>query len=487
MQITYNNYTAPRDSISIDTLPSIIEIKPSDGATKASGTITLTDTQNANTGQIYNLVINGMSFSSTDNPNDTSKFMIAEDNVLTAYNIVELIRNSSLSNTYIITVQTESDGTLTNVISLEARKTGSDYNLTIDGTALNFATVKTIEGTSEMASGTIIADIYEVDTDKDKIGNTSFVEGQYQTTLSKAYIGEPLYFNLSPILSSLSQYGKLGEVYINLYFKGQDITLLTQLDNIYFTKGYMINQGPKYIKAFDTLYLAQNVSRGSESDTYNNTILYTYEPNITFSLFAKKGTDSVTLTIDYLNSAKDVIFTTTYQTPTAQSLNDVTISLSDAYFRQTYYMDVTIPSIGKIRYNVIKPLSYTDEVQRVYWRNSLGGISFFDFAGARTETRKTSVTDYQKADFKYHEDEMNERSIVYSKTVEVTVSLTSHNMSIDGTWQFFDLQNSRRAWTTVNGREYLITVTDLKVVESDVDGIYTGQIEYTYSLPDTEG
>ena len=47
------------------------------------------------------------------------------------------------------------------------------------------------------------------------------------------------------------------------------------------------------------------------------------------------------------------------------------------------------------------------------------------------------------------------------------------------------MQNSSNAWTYVNNKKYFITITDLKIKESNVNDIYVATIEYTYSLPDT--
>ena len=74
---------------------------------------------------------------------------------------------------------------------------------------------------------------------------------------------------------------------------------------------------------------------------------------------------------------------------------------------------------------------------------------------------------------------------IYSKDVKITVTLTTHNIVKDGTWQLFDLQNSYNAWTTVNEKEYAIHITDIQVDETDVSGIYTAQIKYEYSMGDT--
>ena len=161
------------------------------------------------------------------------------------------------------------------------------------------------------------------------------------------------------------------------------------------------------------------------------------------------------------------------------------ISLNQTLLNQSFYIDIVIPGVGTLRYNVIKPLKATDEIQRVYWTNSYGGISFFDFTGARTETRKTKVDYYQQNLFDYYDKDTAQLNKVYNKDVTITVSLSTHSIEKDGTWQFFDLQNSSNAWTYVNGKKYFITITDLKITESQVNDIYTATVEYEYSMGDT--
>ena len=161
------------------------------------------------------------------------------------------------------------------------------------------------------------------------------------------------------------------------------------------------------------------------------------------------------------------------------------IPLDQSLLNESFYIDVVIPNVGTLRYNVIKPLKATNEIQRVYWTNSYGGISFFDFTGIRTETRKTKVDYYQTNLFNYYDDSSAQLNKVYNKNVDITVSLSTHSIEKDGTWIFFDLQNSTNAWTFVNGKKYFITITDLKITESNVNDIYTATVEYTYSLGDT--
>ena len=189
-----------------------------------------------------------------------------------------------------------------------------------------------------------------------------------------------------------------------------------------------------------------------------------------------------------MNSANNLYQETTETIFTNNSLDTYTLNLNSTYLANSTYIDVIIPGLNTLRYNVIRPLNATDarDCQRIYWTNSYGGTSFFDFTGERTEQRKTSVDYYEKQLYDYYTSANQERKKVYNKDVDITVTLTTHNIERDGTWQLFDLQNSTNAWTTINGKNYKITVNDLSINESNnVNNIYTGQIRYEYSLADT--
>ena len=262
-------------------------------------------------------------------------------------------------------------------------------------------------------------------------------------------------------------------------------TLLANLGNVFFTTGYSVNQQAPFVSSFNKVLLAQNVQRGEPKPYYNNTLLYVYNPSITLSLYTAQNVNTRTLTIDYYNSAMVQLKTEDYPVVTTNPLTTVTIGLDPDTFEQAHFVTVTIPDLGTLKYDVIKPLKATDENQRVYWTNSMGGTSFFDFTGTRTEQRKTSTKLYQKQNFEFYDTGRNERNLVYDKQVTITVNLTTQFMEKDGTWSLFDLQNSTNAWTEVNGKQYAITVNDLKITESNVSGIYNCTATYEYSMGDT--
>lgn len=495
--------TDAKNTVSFTRLPNILKIKENNNGTPASATITISDLSRVTSTKEYTLIINGVKLISTLSLVNAggNKFYLSNSNsdkTIVAYKLVETLRGlSTLPLNYDITLATASDGTLSPVITIMAKNNGMQFDLNIEGTLIdnNIATVSFTSGTSSsnLLKGIInkvLVEVYQVNnpSTEDKIGSTTYQMGTYLTTLTKEAFGEEVSFDLSPLFSAITDYDTLSEVNLYIYIMNDNtLTLAGIMKDIYFTTGYMVNQGVNYLPVPST-QLAQNVSRGTTKSTINNSILYVYQPTIQFTLyvpFATPAAKTINFKVYYINSANIPIKTTTTSYYIVKSMTSPVINLDQELFNRSFYIDVEIPDVGKLRYNVIKPLKATDEIQRVYWTNSYGGISFFDFTGTRTETRKTKVDYYQQNLFDYYDKDTAQLNKVYNKDVTITVSLSTHSIEKDGTWQFFDLQNSSNAWTYVNGKKYFITITDLKITESQVNNIYTATVEYEYSMGDT--
>lgn len=503
MNITYNGMTDAKNTVSFTRLPNILKIKESNNGTPASATITISDLSRVTSTKEYTLIINGVKLISTLSLVNAAgnKFYLSNsdsDKTIVAYKLVETLRGlNTLPLNYDITLATASDGTLSPVITIIAKNNGRQFDLNIEGTLIdnNIATVSFTSGTSSSnllkgVMNKVLVEVYQVNnpSTQDKIGNTTYEMGTYLTTLTKEAFGEEVSFDLSPLFSAITDYDTLSEVNLYIYIMNDNIlTLAGIMKDIYFTTGYMVNQGLNYINVAST-QLAQNVYRGTNKPQLNNTVLYVYQPSVQFTLyvpFPDNTAQSANFQVNYINSANVAIKSTTTSIYLTNSMTSPVIPLDQTLLNQSFYIDVVIPDVGTLRYNVIKPLKATDEIQRIYWTNSYGGISFFDFTGTRTETRKTKVDYYQQNLFDYYDKDTAQLNKVYNKDVTITVSLSTHSIEKDGTWQFFDLQNSSNAWTYVNGKKYFITITDLKITESQVNDIYTATVEYEYSMGDT--
>lgn len=498
--VTYNGLfnTNAENTISLTGMPNILQIHEANSGRNAKVTIGL-DLTKVSSGREYDLVINGEKVLSIDDINQSvgTRFYLTNSSSSKNFCIFKLcqaLRNlATLPINYQIYPESNSAGTYTGNLIIEAKQFGPKFNITTSGTLITsgIASVSNTAGTtsSTLASKTskIEIDVYKSDVN---VLGSAFDKGEYVTSLQKEFWSDDCYFNLSPLLSSLSEYGKLNKINLYIYqLTDNNISQLTSFSNLFFTPGYAVNQGVDYIPKFSNYYLAQNVSRGEKDlGTLNKSILYVYEPHINLSLYKNNSASSITCTINYISSGQTVIGTENYSVVSIAntSMLDMDIPLNETQFNKAFYVSISIPNLGTLKYNVIKPLKATEEGQRVYWRNSYGGVSFFDFTGERTEQRKTNVEYYQKQIFDYYEKNgETQLNNVYDKDVTITVTLNSHNIEKDGQWILFDLQNSKQAWTEINGKLYYITITDIKITEQGVPNIYEASISYTYNTGDT--
>lgn len=312
-----------------------------------------------------------------------------------------------------------------------------------------------------------------------------YSNGTYITTLEKSFYGGECAFNMSPVLTTIADIGStVGYMLRVSYIKNGTYNFVGSLVNNHIAQGYMCNQGAKYIPLSNSIIIAQNFARGGNRSVDNKTILYLYGNTIPFT-FYRNGTQAVTVTITYKNSAYETLpngtQSVTYSNSDSQNkLKYMLLNLSSALLGQSFYVDVSAG--GKtIRYNVIKPVKATEYYQRIYWRNSYGGISFFDFTGQRSETRDADIETYQKNIFDYYTDPMNELEKVYDNKIKYTVTLKSHLFENDGKYIFNDLMQSPEVWTEINGEKYAIIIDNVNVDEIERNDIYEASVKYHYS------
>lgn len=501
MKITLNGLENPNNIITFTNCPTILTVSDSWTGTRARSTIEVKNLSSVRTPDEYSIKVGDYYIRGTGDLSKSvgNRFYITSSNtlanrVLVARKIVDAINSlGGITMSYRVWQDSDNNGQLLPKVIVEAIDVGiagvgisikdlmPSGIITIDGTGGSITSIFNGSITNK-----IHVDIYKNNSPVTRINAPNWTRGSFIAQLEKTVWGGSVSFDLSNIFNAESEIGTLSgyEIIISSEVDG-NITTLGDLKYIYATPGYLVNQGGSFIPKFTGCYLAQNVSRGNSVGGVNKSILYVYYNSIVFSLYADNSMSTVSCTIDYLNNSQASLGIEKQNIFCGNNLNTFTLSLNQLLLQQSSYIDVNIPNVGKLRYNVIKPIHATDETQRIYWTNSYGGTSFFDFTGTRTEERKTDIETYQRSLYDYYNSNRQELKKIYSKEVKITVSLTSHNIQKDGTWQLFDLQNSYNAWTTVNGKEYAIHITDIQVDETDVAGIYTAQIEYEYSMGDT--
>ena len=471
MNITYNGLSSPTKLVCFTDIPNILKVNDYSDGTKA----------------VYNLVVVGDFYGQTTSDNqwyitlfgDTitnvldpsnavnKAFHVSTANTSTAFSIARALRNCpNLAANFTVR---HSGFTVT----VEAREVGSVFNGNYFSTNIASAYLGR-GGTDGYAESDLQGALIDVDV---------YSNDNYITTLEKNWYNGEAAFDMSPVLTTLSEYGRIVPYEFKVSsFKDGEYALLGSVSDNYTTVGYMCNQGYKYI-AMNSIDIAANLTRGENKGVDNNTILYLYQPSIDISIYTGNE-GGFNYQIDYLDSAYNTIHTVTSMTQCqSYSLKDLHYELNhsgSAYFPLAFYVDLTIGH-RKIRYNVIKPLKATEYSQRILWRNEYGGLSFVDLTGARSESHTSEVSTYQKNIFGYYDDTKNELNKIYDNKVEYKVTLKSHLMEKDGIWLYNSLLQSSEVWTEVNGETYGIIIDSVSVEEQNQNDIYQATVQYHYS------
>lgn len=487
MNITYNNLGVGEATnlVTFTDIPNILKVEDNDSGSYARLTIKFKGNLNSVTsknGEFY-ITFLGESITNVTNPAESVNkyFYIGSVNSTTAAYAARAFRNCS---TIAASFKVENTG---DTVVITARAVGKVWtgmsNYFQTNIPSDYIQVSATDGSSDASlfGAKVDVDVYSEDASGVK----------YITTLEKNYYGSECAFDMSPVLTTFAEIGKTMPYTMKVSsLKGDTYSVLAQFNDNYIAQGYMCNQGNKYINLGDsTLMFAQNFSRGSNKDKDNNTLLYVYGTTIPFS-FITHNNGGMNITIDYRDS--DLTLLESYSgytwrnTDSSRKLWDYTVDLAfntgmKERFKQAFYIDVTLGSIRTARYNVIKPLKATEYYQRILWRNSYGGISFFDFTGQKTETRDFELATYQKSIYDYYTDPRNELDKVYDNKVKYNVTLKSHLFEEDGKYVFNDLIQSPEVWTVINGQEYAIILDSVNVEETDRNNIYEATVKYHYS------
>jgi hypothetical protein len=224
------------------------------------------------------------------------------------------------------------------------------------------------------------------------------------------------------------------------------------------------------------------VARGKLRDAYNSSLLYVYGDTVPLSFYTTSTAASVTVTESYKDSAFNQITSTT-ETLTVVGdglLHTVTANLSIP--TDCFYVDVTIGG-NKLRYNVIRPMKTSYGCQRVYFINSYGGTSFFDFVGQKTIENTSETVTYNKNHLDYYSTSINEKEKVYDVNTKSVYTVKSHLIAEDGKWQLYDLLQSPYAWTNINGQDYVVIIDSVTEAEQNNQQIYEMTVKFRISQP----
>ena len=362
-----------------------------------------------------------------------------------------------------------------NTVSMEARNIGAiGFSATTNISSSYLTIVTTAQGSaaSPLHGSKVDVDVYQDNT--------------YITTLEKNYYGSEVAFDLSPMLATLAKVGETQPYNLKLSYITLDgnYNELGSIGTNYVSQGFMCNQGQKFLRLTNSPIIAMNYSRGNPKTTSNNTSLYVYGNTIPISYYMPTN-GTMAIDIVYRNSAFEELHSDDYNPSFGGSskLKNDTIQLSQQWLSGASYVDIEVEATNEVlRFNVIKPMKATEYYQRIVWRNSYGGQSFFDFTGQRSESRSLDTKTYQKNIYDYYTSEVTEMDKVYDNDVEYTVTLKSHVIDADGTYLFNDLMQSPHVWTIINAVKYAILIDSVSIEETDRNNIFEVTVKYKYSM-----
>lgn len=480
MNIKYNNIpaSAATNLITFSDVHNILEVSDTTGGTYAIMRISVTGTgfkpytERSNQWWITmqdNTISNVLEPQNAVNKN----FYVNTDNRSTALSIANALRNCpTIASKFNIYLDKSSSNA---IVYLKARELGNvDLSYTMSDGLNSFITIATTAGTtsSVLTRTKVYTDVYSND--------------EYVTTLSKYYYGDKTSFDMSPVLSTMSEKNKTVPYSLYLYSVNTSgtVTTLGSVTGNNATIGYMTNQGDRYLPVNTGITIAQNVQRGAIKQSYNNTILYVYpKENIPFSFYTSRN-GTVTYNQAFYTSANELISsanTSINVDGTTNKLKTINIPASPMP-ANAFYMDIMVEG-KRLRYNVIKPVNTSYGYMRINFINSFGGTSFIDLTGEKTIDYTAEQQTYNKNFNNYYTDTILEKELVYGVATKTVYTVKSHLIDEDGKWLYNDLLQSPYAWTKINNTNYAVIVESVTPNEVNNQNSYEMTVKLRISQP----
>ena len=476
MNITYNGVETPSNMLTFTEIPNILKIEQLMSGTKCALQFFMGNglRQTVTGDSQYYITLFGETVTNVMSPSDAKnkRFYISDDNVSTAMSIARALRNCGSLNADFEIFGRESDGSVQIIARTIGKKitTANYLQRNIPGDKMGVS-VQDGSSTSILFNSKIQVDVYN----SNAVSVNNFI-----TTLEKNWYGDECAFDMSPVLSTFSEYGQTQPYtfVLNVFREDgewQNQGTITGSTTI----GYHANQSNKYLTATG-VHMLINKGRGTNGVMK----LYSYSNVIPYSVLCGFDTGGWNVIVSVKDSAFNEVWNSgsiTNRRTSSNMIVDGSVTIPQTAFTAGYYVDLTI-GVETTRFNIIKPLKATEYYQRILWRNEYGGISFFDFTGARSETDSVDIETYEKNIFDYHDNDEFERKMIYKNDYKKTVSLTSHLLEEDGKWIFNSLMRSKKVWTTINGKIYYIIPKSIDVQEDQTyNNIYTAKLTYEYS------
>lgn len=471
MNITYNNIGISGNVLTFTDVPNILSLKQVFSGRKGVFLFTFY------TGLINSVSVDGQFYvtfmdetvTNVVNPSNAKnkRFFISSDPSSTAASFANALRGCSSLVAQFDVVHSGSS------VELQAKEIGRTWTLQSNYLSTNIDNqYMTASGTDGNVSP---ESVFQCKTQVDVFKKNANNNFEYVTTLTKNFYGDECAFDVSPVLSTFSEFGKtidykFGISTIQTY--GTDAGTYQSRGSVTgkTTYGYLANQSDKF-KLLTNTEIALNSNR--------NQVRYTYAQEIPFSVV---GSGSATIQCVVKNSSYSAISTSSVSvTVGSKGLVDSTYTIPLSVYDDASFVDMSLGN-KTWRFKVIKPLKATEYYQRILWRNEYGGIEFFDFTGKRSETDSVDIETYEKNIFDFYSNTEYELKKIYKNDVSKSVKVTSHLLEPNGRWFANSLMRSKKVWTKINGKTHYIIPKNISVQEDGTyNNIYTVELTYEYS------
>lgn len=467
MDITYNNLYTPSNVLTFSDVPNILKLEETITGDKGSFSFifsgNLQSTVSADSQ--YSVTFLDETVTNVMNPKNAKnkRFYISSDPKSTAVSFAQALRSCPSLVAQFNVVYND------NTVELQGITYGQKWSNIAhyldSNIPSNYMTTRAFDGSAypeDVFQAKVLVDVSNADG--------------YVTTLEKTFYGNECGFDVSPVLSTFSEYGKTKSYSFTIGTISQSGEYSKRgTMSGYTTCGYMANQSDKF-KYLDACEVALNTNR--------NQVRYIYGTRISYSLLIGNASSEYTITYSLKNSTLTEIYSATETIATAgysSHIIDKSWTFPYTYLNLISYLDISVS--GKtVRFKILKPLKAAEGYQRVYWRNEYGGIEFFDFTGQRSETDSVDIETYEKNIYDMYDNSEYEIKKIYSNNYGKSVKLTSHLMEENGKWFTNSLMRSKRVWTVINEKTHYIIPKSVEVSEDGTyNNIYTVSLTYEYS------
>lgn len=455
--------------LTLTDVPNILKVTDDPGGTHAVISIAVgVNSQTVSADSQFSITVLDETITNVTNIKEANNrfFYVSNQHTTTAYSIYKALCNcSSLVADWNIRVMTNIPNV--SVVQLTSRAIGSHLaGVTAVTTNLSCISTTTTDGTaySPLNGSQVFCDIFD--------------DGTYLTTLEKSFYGGEVAFNVSPVLETISEYGRTEPYSMNMYavLTGGTISQLGTASGLT-TVGYLANNSDKFLYlGSGTRLLRNDGNLGGVETTWG--IYDLSEIPMSILLGENSGGYSYTMTLyDSIGSA--ITSWTSSQQVYGSKIRDITESVPQALRETTFRIGVTVGSQQEETFRVIKPLRMADRWVRIHWRNEYGGISFFDFTGGIDESEDIDTDTYSPSVYNLYERQEHYGEKDYRRTVTKSVTAKAHLMTLGEKYPLESLARSKRSWIKVGQENHLVSVTDITIERDDnYDDTYNAKVTF---------